>query len=567
MTDKTGIATIAIVLLLLMSSAGVAVTDPSHFATSGTVYQTNSGLEVQLGDDRQVEAVPFADDNTFASDGVEIESAGPSRVRLTDQAFDGDTMSVRDIDASSNDIVLRRDNIENDYTVDSGISDVTLHEATLDDGAIDIEIVADSKTNITVTNLPDVDNVQAVDQNGNVVASGSSGADGQATFTFDTGTYQVQLQDAPDTLEIRYLTTGDLVTEDADGNPLNVTVEFFGDDGGTEERIATDGTIDMSGLPADERFAVNIQDNNSTYVQRQAIIPSVLQQDTVWLLPDSSDIETVQPRFVLEDPTNQFDLERSEIVLERPVEINGTTEFVAVAGDRVGLNGYEPILEKDQRYRLTVTDPESGSQRELGELTPTRSEQITLTVQDVEFDSVSETEGIDWTARYITNEESADDIEFIFRDQFETESIDYKIVERDNESNVLVDSSASGNVTVTETVPPGEEGTVWEVQWTTTRANGDTLSATRPVSTDRLPVGPALDGDWQVIFSMIGLFVVAGLFGAANPGIGGIAVASTGGMFYFIGWLPDSTGGLMVIVALFIAVLSYAGRKARGATA
>jgi len=62
------------------------------------------------------------------------------------------------------------------------------------------------------------------------------------------------------------------------------------------------------------------------------------------------DIETVEPRFELEDPSGQFDVERSEIVLERPIERGDGTEFVAVAGDRVGINGFDVILERDQRY-------------------------------------------------------------------------------------------------------------------------------------------------------------------------------------------------------------------------
>jgi len=40
-----------------------------------------------------------------------------------------------------------------------------------------------------------------------------------------------------------------------------------------------------------------------------------------------------------------------------------------------------------------------------------------------------------------------------------------------------------------------------------------------------------------------------------------------GGVFFVLGWLPDTTGGLMVGLALMIAVLSYGARRARGATA
>jgi hypothetical protein len=217
---------------------------------------------------------------------------------------------------------------------------------------------------------------------------------------------------------------------------------------------------------------------------------------------------------------------------------------------------------------VIVTDPDSGAQREIGEFTPTQSEQVTLTVQDVEFDSVSDINGVNWTARYVANENNPDRVEFIYRDTLNTETIDYEIYERGNQSNVLVSGSGNGNVTVSEIVPPSGEDTVWIVEWEATRASGETLEATRPVSSDQLPVGPSqLPQNWQTIIAMIVLIAVAGLFGAANPGIGGIATASVGGVFFLLGWLPDNTGGLMVGLALMIAVLSYGARRARGATA
>jgi len=554
------LATIGVVLLLLMAGAGGAVDGPSHFASSGVTYQTNSGLEVTLGDDRDVGAVPFADDETFASDGVEIQSPGTASVRVNDQAFDGGSMSVRDIDASANDITLRRDDLTNDVRVDSGISDIIVSDVTLDDGTVDLEVVAGSETNVTVLGVPDVDGIQAVDSDGEAVAGTTDTSDNTAELTLAAGSYQLRLQDGPSVLSIRNLTTGDLVT-----NVSEATVEFFGADGTVEERTPTNGTIDMGGLPADERFAIVI-DTNGTYVTRQAIIPSLLNQQTAWLLPDDSNTDTVEPRFTLEDPSKQFDSEESEIVLKRPIDRGNGTEFVAVAGDRVGLNGFDPVLERDQRYRVVVTNPDTGSERRLGEFTPTASEPVTLTVQDVEFDSVAEVDGLEWGTKYITNEEDTNEIKFIFRDEFETQSLEYEIVERGNDNNVLVSATTSGNVTVTETVPPGAEDTVWVVKWETTRANGETLSASRPVSTSRLPIGPGLDSKWQTAIAMVSLFAVAGLFGAASPGVGGIAVASTGGMFFMLGWLPDTTGGIMVLLALFVAVLAYAGRKAAGAT-
>ena len=565
--DRIATATLVVVLLLLLSSPVASISGPSHQATQGTPYVTPSGLEVTLGDDREVEAAPFADDATFASDGVAVSAPGPAEVRVTDQTFSGETMQLSGLDASQNAITATRDTLNTDVTVAGGADQVIVHNVSVGDNETDLEVAASSETTITLTNIPDVDGIQAVDSSGEPVAGDTDTTDNEASLTLEPGTYSLRLQDGPSELAIRDVLTQDLITETDNGTDINVTVQFFGDDGSVQQRTTSDGTVDMTGLPAEERFAVTVEAGDE-YVQRQAIIPSILDQQAAYLLPQDVDVTTVEPRFILEDPSNQFDTESSEIVLERPLQTDNGTEFVAVAGDRVGINGYDVILERDQRYRVIVTDPESGAQREIGEFTPTQSEEVTLTVQDVEFDSVSEVNGLDWTARLVENENSANEVEFIYRDTLQTDSLSYEIYERGNESNILAAGSADGNVTVSEVVPPGEENTVWVVEWEATRASGETLEATRPVSSDQLPVGPSsLPQNWQTIIAMIVLIAVAGLFGAANPGVGGIATASVGGVFFLLGWLPDNTGGLMVGLALMIAVLSYGARRARGATA
>jgi len=559
---RRGLITIVIVLAILQAGAVGALTGPSHTATDGTRYVTNSGLEVKLGDTYEIEAVPFADDQTFTNDNLSISAAGSARTRIANKPFTGDTMQATQIDARTNPITFRRADYSSDVTVSGGTSAIIMRDVQVDDGQTDLTVVAASATNVTITNVPS-GGIQAVDATGTPVAGETDTSDGTVTLSLDGGSYDLRLQDGPAQLEVRDLVNKTLVQN---GSSITVEVQFFGSDGAVERRTTTDGKIDMTGLPADERFSVSV-DAGGQYVQRQILIPSLLDQQTAYLLPQDVSIDTVEPRFIIEDPSNQFDTERSEIVLERPINEGNGTQFVAVAGDRVGLNGFDTILERDQRYRVTVRDPQSGAQRELGEFTPTQSEQVKLTVQDVEFDSVSQVEGLEWGAEYVTNEQTADEIRFVFRDSFETQTINYEIHKRGDPSTVLRQDTAAGNVTITQPVPPGSENTVWVVNWTATRGTGETLSASRPVSTSRLPVGPGLAPEWQTGIAMIGLFVVAGLFGAANPGVGGIAVAGTGGMFWLLGWLPDSTGGLMVVLALFVAVLAYVGRKARGATA
>ena len=561
------LAPIILVLAVLLVGAGAAIDGPSHFASSGVTYETNDGLTVTLGDDRDIEASPFADDQTWTSEGVEIAASGDGAALVSDGTFDGETMVVEQIDATTTPIEMRRGDLDNDVTVDGGTTAIIIHDIELDDGETDLEVVASSDTSITIDNLPDVDGIQAVDADGNAVAGDTDTTDGTATLDLDAGEYELRLQDGPSTLTVRDLFTDEIITEDEEGNDIDVELEFFGDDGSVESRTTSDGVIDMTGLPADERFSVSV-DAGDGYVQRQIIIPSLLEQQNAFLLPADADIDTVEPRFELEDPSGQFDVERSEIVLERPIDRGEGTEFVAVTGDRVGLNGFDAILERDQRYRVTVTDPDTQVRRVLGEFTPTQSEPVTLTVEDIEFDSIGDDiEGVEWTARYLENEDDLDEVQFIYRSDFETVSLDVTISERGNEENVLVSESAAGNVTITEPVPEADEGAVWVVEWEAETADGDTISSTRPVSSDTLPVGPEIPDHWQTVFSIFALFVVGGLFGSVNPGVGGIAVAGTGGVLFLIGWLPDSTGGLMVAVALMIGVLAYVGRRARGATA
>jgi hypothetical protein len=565
MSRRLDLATIVVVLVLITAPA-LGLVGPTHTATSGVNYVTNSGLDVQLADDREVEAVPFADDQTFASDNATLSSPGSSAATVSDQTFSGDTMTVTDLDASSNPITIGRADLSSNLTLAGGVDSTVLSDVAVGDGATDFELTADGTTTVQVHGLSVDGGVSAVNSNNQIVAATTSTSGGTATLQFDPGEYEIRLQDGPSTLEIRDLQTRELITEGPNGSAVNVQVQFFGSETVTT-RNTTDGTIDMTGLPADERFALAI-DAGEGYYERDIIMPSLIEQRTAYLLNTSDpDAEVVRPRFFLEDPSNQFDPERSEIVFERPIEINGTTEYVAVTGARIGLNGFDAILEEGQRYRVTVRDPESGAERRLGEYTATASEQVTLTVEDVEFDSVSNVSGVDWAARYVSNENQADEIEFIYRDSAGTASIDYEIVERGNESNVLASGSATGNVTVREPVPPSESDTVWQVSWTATRNSGETLSGSRFVSSSQLPVGGFLPTEWQTAFSVVTLFVVAGLFGGVNPGIGGIAVASTGGFFYLISWLPGRTTGLMVLLAFFIAVLSYGARQARGATA
>jgi len=83
MTDRRTLATLALVAVILLAPIGVVVAQTlTHSATAGVTYETNSGVAVTLGDDRDVAAVPFADDQTFA-DGTLRVSGSDASVEVT----------------------------------------------------------------------------------------------------------------------------------------------------------------------------------------------------------------------------------------------------------------------------------------------------------------------------------------------------------------------------------------------------------------------------------------------------------------------------------------------------
>jgi len=315
-----------------------------------------------------------------------------------------------------------------------------------------------------------------------------------------------------------------------------------------QQRTTSDGTVDMTGLPAEERFAVTVEAGDE-YVQRQAIIPSILDQQAAYLLPQDVNVTTVEPRFILEDPSNQFDTESSEIVLERPLQTDNGTEFVAVAGDRVGINGYDVILERDQRYRVIVTDPESGAQREIGEFTPTQSEEVTLTVQDVEFDSVSEVNGLDWTARLVENENSANEVEFIYRDTLQTDSLSYEIYERGNESNVVYSERATGPVQNYSAYVDVANGTNYVVNWSATR-NGQQFGAVRPVGGGDLGLRIPLPAQWLGTIGLTIIVFVGSLAGERYATHLALSVVAFAGVLMYLAvidlFIPGWWGALVI---------------------
>ena len=228
-----------------------------------------------------------------------------------------------------------------------------------------------------------------VSQNGTATANYSDPAGGAnewyavATDSYgNTVTSQNFTFNAPAEIEIRSEQTGELLTG------VDVTLEFY-EQSATNEIYSppvTDGSADMTGLPADENFIAVAEADG--YVNRRIFIDSLIETQTIYLLNSSADAVAVE--FELDDFSGQYQQDTSVLVVER--EINGS--YTPIQGDFFGAAGtFEATLVRDVRHRLRIRNLETGREAVIGTFTPQSSGPQTLTIEpdgDIQLTQQSE---------------------------------------------------------------------------------------------------------------------------------------------------------------------------------
>jgi hypothetical protein len=166
----------------------------------------------------------------------------------------------------------------------------------------------------------------------------------------------------------------------------NVTLRYYFEEGGEDEiytRTASNGSINMTGLPADRPFVVVADAEN--YTSRRIFVPSLYDTQSIYLLPSDADASDVV--FSIEDYTGSYPQDVSVLEVERALtrDYDGDgvneTEWQVVLGDYFGANGeFSGTLETGERYRLRIRNTETGETRTLGSFTPLSSQGHTVTV-------------------------------------------------------------------------------------------------------------------------------------------------------------------------------------------
>jgi len=449
-------------------------------------------------------------------------------------ARDGPTVDF-EVDVDDNDFNSHTDSLDVEFYVDGTLNDTQTITSAQTVTFSETFSIGGSKTW----------QVEVTDQSGQTVVSDADAATGgDQPFAFNV----------PAQLSVR-----DVNNPTSKVTGANATVTFFGSN--TVETRADnngDGTISFNGLPLDERFEATV--NADGFERRTVVLPSLFEQRSIYLLNENATI--VRPRFTIDSSDTNFPEDDSEIIIERPVVVDGSQQYAAITSKQPGISGFDVALEQDQRYRITVESP-AGDSRQLGAFVPTATEQVVLEIQDAGFEVNDDINAVTLNSEWVGQEDGGPAIDVSIGGE-DVIASSVNISNRDNGS-VLVDEEFSGSASLTE---PASDEEQYIVTMTATREldDGSTekYNQTQLVSSGQIGTGGVVPERWQIFSSFTMLLVVGGLFTRANAGVGAIVVAGLGGIFWVVGWLPAAASGLTVALALVIGVISYAARQSRG---
>lgn len=300
----------------------------------------------------------------------------------------------------------------------------------------------------------------------------------------------------------------------------NVTVEirFYGGDSNSDftvSRETSDGTIDMTGLPADEEFVVVVKAD--TYYNRRVYVKSLLAQQRVYLLPSSK--KAMYNVFKIDDKSGTYPAGETRLIIQRGLNVSGDFQWVTVSGDFFGAtNEHKTNLRYNQRYRLIVENNE-GDRRVIGAYMATDEDNpkfITIKSIIVDPPEGQSHYGTGWVTREDPNPDndvSERTLRFTYSDPGDlTDSLDLVIYEQGNKSNELVNMTSTDvgtSFAYTYTLSGEQTEKAWVIDWSAER-DGNTIGEMFPVGArGKIPI--PMDPEWLARFGLVALPIFAAL--------------------------------------------------------
>lgn len=347
----------------------------------------------------------------------------------------------------------------------------------------------------------------------------------------------------PDRLFIRNARDHDQVLNQS----ITINGTFFGTTNIFVRDNVTDGIVNMTGLPVNQDFVFEADPSLPAWTQRTLFVSSIYEQQSIYLL-NTSAVPTVDTRFVLNDPTGEYDAS-SLMYIQRPINISGNTTWQTVHSDRFGVEGITAELQQEQRYRIRVSNPD-GDYQIVGPYRADTSETVEVQpgTPTIELGPVKE----GWAAN---SELLNDTLEYRYFDpENATDQLTVWIHETGDPTNYLVPNSTYfdvKSVSAQESLFANQTNKSWDVVFAIQRGN-DTI-VYRQTLTNRQDLFGELGDNWQVMIGIGALFLLAGAFSLLNASVGAVIVSLMGGLLWWVGLLDGATTGIAVVLAILIS--------------
>ncbi len=421
--------------------------------------------------------------------------------------------------------------------------EVTVDDPDFADGGDEVDVTVDVDgsqiTQQTITsNTTITASMPSSGQTGGEHTIDVEATDAYSQTTTDSETYKV-----PDTLFVREENNHTALV------PADGEVRFFGDEE-VFSRSAPDGKVNMTNLPVDQDFIVEVQPTDENYTSRTVYIEGIYDQQSVYVL-NTSAVDITESRFILNDPTGNYD-SQSLLKIQKPINVSGSLTYQTIVSDEFGVEGITATLEQGQRYRLQVG---SGDTQQI--VGPYRAA-INETVEVEPGTPTIELsfEDSNWAADATLEN---DTLEYRYQDQENlTTELTIWIHERNNQSNKLTANQSFQDpvdVSGIETLNANQTEKEWVVNFVVDR-DGETFVRSVLV-TNRADLTLPIDAGWTSMIGVGLLILFAGAFSMLNAGIGAVLVSLMGGLLWFIGFLGGATSAAAIVIALFISVLGH----------
>ncbi len=338
------------------------------------------------------------------------------------------------------------------------------------------------------------------------------------------------------------------------GTNVTVSVTFYSGNE-TITRTTSDGSVDLTGLPADETLVATARADG--WQNRRILIRDITRQQSIYLFRDNTSAAEVT--FLLEDKTGNFPSTSSQLIIQRSMNYSGTSgsEWQTVLGDYFAADqSFTATLETGQRYRLIIRNDE-GDQRVLGSYIAEESETTTLTIGTIVWDP-GDDENVQFDARLRQDE---DQLRLEYNDSAQTDRLEITVYERGNESNVIYETTEHNIGEYVETLPltdnESDMNLVVEVYG---NRSGEDFNST--VQLGEVPEQPLpIDSRWLSLMGQVLIVATTGLVAGVLHRTGGIIVVSMAFVLSWFGWvvIHPAALGFAGFLALFSAVKPLGG--------